>query len=41
MELLILLGVLLFVGWKFFRYGKRLGSRKGYGIGRDRERRRL
>jgi len=41
MEVLILLAILVFVGWKVFNYGKRLGSKKGFGVGRDRERHRL
>ncbi len=39
METLI---ALLFAGgaaWWFFRAGKRIGSRKGYGVGRSRSRR--
>ena len=39
METLIGLGVLAFVGWCLYRAGKRIGSRKGFHVGRDRARR--
>jgi hypothetical protein len=39
-EALIVLGVLAFVGYCLYRAGKREGSRKGFGVGRDRARRR-
>lgn len=38
MEGLFVLGVLAFVGYCLYRAGKRTGSRKGYGVGRDRAR---
>ena len=40
MEGLIVLGMLAFVGYWLYRAGKREGSRKGFGVGRNRARRR-
>ena len=40
MEGLIVLGILVFVGYSFYKSGKRIGSRKGYNVGRTRRRRR-
>ena len=39
METFIALGVLGLICWVAYRYGKQLGSRKGFGIGRARARR--
>ena len=36
MEALIVLGVIAYVVYMAFREGKREGSRKGFGVGRDR-----
>ncbi len=33
-------GVLALVAWWFYKSGKRIGSRKGYNVGRSRSRRR-
>ena len=35
---LIVLGILIGVGTWLYRAGKRIGSRKGYGVGRSRRR---
>ena len=40
MESLFGLVVLAAVGWLFHKEGKRIGSRKGYNVGRSRGRRR-
>ena len=34
MEQVVIFVALAFAGWWLFRTGKRLGSRKGYGVGR-------
>ena len=39
MENLIGLAVLAAIGWWLYKRGKRIGSRKGYGVGRSRSRR--
>ena len=39
MEILIALFLVGAAAWWFFAAGKRLGSRKGYGVGRSRSRR--
>jgi hypothetical protein len=40
MEGLVVVLVLACVCWWFFKFGKRIGSRKGYNVGRYRRRRR-
>jgi hypothetical protein len=40
METLILLGILAYGGWWLYRAGKRIGSVKGFHVGRSRRRRR-
>ena len=40
MELIAVVALLALVGWWAFREGRRLGSRKGFGAGRARQRRR-
>lgn len=40
MEGLIVLSILVFIGYSLYRSGKRVGSRKGYNVGRSRRRRR-
>ena len=40
MDGLIVLGVLVFVGYAIYKSGKRIGSRKGFNVGRFRGRRR-
>ena len=40
MESLFGLAVLMVIMWWFYKEGKRIGSRKGYNIGRSRARRR-
>lgn len=35
---LIILGILIGVGTWLYRFGKRIGSRKGYHVGRSRRR---
>jgi hypothetical protein len=35
MDVLIVLGILAFLGWAVYKAGKRTGSRKGYGVGRS------
>ena len=40
MDGLILLGIIIAVGYWFYKGGKRDGSRKGYGVGLARGRRR-
>jgi hypothetical protein len=39
MQGLILLVILGFIGYALYRSGKRIGSRKGYNVGRSRRRR--
>ncbi len=40
MEVLIGLAVLVGIAWYFYKSGKHIGSRKGYGAGRSHSRRR-
>ena len=40
MEGLIVFAVLAAIAWWLFKTGKRIGSRKGYNVGRSRGRRR-
>jgi len=40
MESLIGLAVLAAIAWWIYKSGKRVGSRKGYNVGRNRNRRR-
>ena len=40
MEVLVVLILLCCTAWWFFNTGKRIGSRKGYHVGRSRARRR-
>ena len=40
MEPLLGLALLAAVAWWFYKSGKRIGSRKGYNVGRSRRRRR-
>ena len=40
MERLIMIGILAFIGWSLYRSGNRIGSKKGYGVGRSRGQRR-
>lgn len=40
METLVVLGILACLGGWLYKCGKRTGSRKGYGVGRARGRRR-
>jgi hypothetical protein len=40
MEAWIVLGILGVIGFSLYRSGKRIGSRKGYNVGRSRARRR-
>ena len=39
MEVLLILGALIFIGYALYRSGKRVGSRKGYNVGFSRGRR--
>ena len=39
MENLVMLATVAFGGWWLYKSGKRLGSRKGYNVGRSRARR--
>lgn len=40
MEGLLTLGILIFIGYVLYKFGKRVGSRKGYHVGLSRGRRR-
>ncbi len=40
MEVLIVLAVVVFLGLRCYKSGKSIGSCKGYGVGRNRRRRR-
>jgi hypothetical protein len=40
MESLMVLGIVVFIGWSLYKSGKRIGSRKGYGVGRSHGRKR-
>ena len=40
MEDLIVLGILALIGYLLYRSGKRIGSRKGYNVGRSHRRQR-
>ena len=40
MDTLLAWAVLAAIAWLFFKSGKRIGSRKGYHVGRSRARRR-
>jgi hypothetical protein len=40
MESLVVLGILSGIGYAFYQEGKRMGSRKGYSVGRWRSKRR-
>jgi hypothetical protein len=37
---LFVVGIVIFVGYSLYRSGKRIGSIKGYNVGRSRRRRR-
>ena len=39
MESFVGIGLLIVIAWWFYRSGKRIGSRKGYNVGRSRGRR--
>ena len=40
MDSLLIFAIVGVIAWWFFKSGKRIGSRKGYSVGRSRSRRR-